>query len=75
MRVCVLNILLCITMLALQGYTASQNILGNKLVFGLLGSTIYIGILIPICTIILLILAFIGIRKDEQLVKDSDRLR
>lgn len=48
---------------------------GNKLVIGLVGSSLYLGILFPLISTALSIMAFIGIRKDDQLLKSVDRLR
>lgn len=47
----------------------------KRLVIGLLGDKLYLGILVPIASMALLILAFMGIRADERLIKSMDRLR
>ncbi len=61
--------------LVLQFYIANNSIEGNKLVVGILGSNIYLGIFVPLLTLFFLILAVMGIRQDEKLVRDTDRLR
>jgi glucose-6-phosphate-specific signal transduction histidine kinase len=39
------------------------------------GSTYWIGAVLPIISIVFIILAMLGIRKDEKLVRSADRLR
>ena len=48
---------------------------GNKFVFGMLGSQLYIGLAIPLISLILLYLAHHGVHSDEKLVKSADRMR
>lgn len=52
-----------------------NSIQGNKHAIGLVGSTLYLGSLLPLVGAALAVLAFIGIRKDDQLIKSVDRLR
>ena len=54
---------------------ASNASLGNKIAIGLVGSQLYIGLLLPLLSSFLLALAFIGVKKDDELVKSVDRLR
>lgn len=54
---------------------ASDASLGNKLAVGLVGTQVYIGLLLPLLSSFLLALAFIGVKKDEELIKSVDRLR
>ena len=69
------TILETIGILVLQFYIANNSVEGNKLVVGILGSNIYLGIFVPLLTLFFLILAVMGIRQDEKLVRDTDRLR
>jgi hypothetical protein len=69
------TILETIGILVLQFYIANNSIEGNKLVVGILGANIYLGIFVPLITLFFLILAVMGIRQDEKLVRDTDRLR
>lgn len=48
---------------------------GNKFVFGMLGSQLYIGLAIPLISLILLYMAYHGVHSDEKLVKSADRMR
>ena len=48
---------------------------GNKFVFGMLGSQLYIGLVIPLISMILLYMAYHGVHSDEKLVKSADRMR
>jgi hypothetical protein len=64
-----------VLMLGDQCYEATRTAIGNKLALGFMGQSIYIGILIPMVSATLLLFAIAGIRSDERLVKDSDRLR
>ena len=54
---------------------ASKAELGHKIAIGLIGSQLYIGLLLPLLSIFLLILAFSGVKNDDALVKSVDRLR
>lgn len=54
---------------------ASKSELGHKIAIGLIGSQLYIGLLLPLISIFFLILAFSGVKNDETLVKSVDRLR
>ncbi len=69
------TILETIGILVLQFYIANNSVEGNKLVVGILGANIYLGIFVPLLTLFFLILAVMGIRQDEKLVRDTDRLR
>lgn len=75
MKLTLLGMLMILGILAYQIYDSNFHEVSNKLVIGLLGNKLYLGILIPIITIFFLILAYSGIRSDEKLVRDSDRLR
>ncbi len=75
MKLCLLAILIVLAILAYQFYDASQTAAGNKLAVGILGSKIYLGVAIPILSIFFLMMAYTGIKKDEKLIRDSDRLR
>ncbi len=48
---------------------------GNKFVFGMLGSQLYMGLAIPLISLILLYMAYHGVHSDEKLVKSADRMR
>ena len=48
---------------------------GNKFVFGMLGAQLYVGLAIPLISIILLYMAYHGVHSDEKLVKSADRMR
>lgn len=56
-------------------YDANLTSAGNKLVIGVLGSGLYLGVVFPIICAGLAIMAFMGIRKDEKLIASMDRLR
>ncbi|MBL7774339.1 MAG: DUF4293 family protein [Chitinophagaceae bacterium] len=56
-------------------YDANLTTAGNKLVVGVLGSGLYLGVLFPIISAGLAIMAYMGIRKDEKLIASMDRLR
>lgn len=74
MRLTLLLTLLTI-LSALDMIYLCNSVTGHKLAVGLVGSTLYLGILFPILSTVLAIMAFIGIRKDDQLLKSVDRLR
>ena len=74
MKLCLLSVLLALSVLAYQLYNTTQSA-GNKIVVGILGSAIYLGVLIPILSVFFIMMAYIGIKKDEKLIRDSDRLR
>lgn len=71
---CLLSMLIALSVLGFQLVDASQSI-GNKLVVGIFGSTLYIGVCMPILSVIFSMMAYAGIKKDEKLIRDSDRLR
>ena len=54
---------------------ASKVELGHKVAIGLVGSQLYVGLLLPLISIFFLILAFSGVKNDDTLVKSVDRLR
>jgi uncharacterized membrane protein YsdA (DUF1294 family) len=56
-------------------FDANQSSEGNKLVIGVLGAGLYLGVLFPILSAGLGVMAFSGIRKDEKLIQSMDRLR
>jgi hypothetical protein len=71
MRVCIIGMLLNLSLIATLlidylKYTSSNNIQT---------STLVISIVIPLVNLILFVLAYRNIKKDEQLVKGFDRLR
>jgi hypothetical protein len=66
--------LIALSVLGFQLVDASQSI-GNKLVVGIFGSTLYMGVCMPILSVIFSMMAYAGIKKDEKLIRDSDRLR
>lgn len=74
-RYALFALLLNLLMLGDQCYEATRTGIGNQFALGFIGQSIYIGILIPIVSATLLLFAIAGIRSDERLVKDSDRLR
>lgn len=75
MSLTLLGVLVAIAVLGLQLYDATQTALGNKIAIGIVGSKIYLGIAVPIICIFFLMLAYAGIKKDEKIIRDSDRLR
>lgn len=75
MKLTLIGMLLALSLLGLQLYESYFHEVNQKLVIGLLGSKLYLGILVPIITVFFVILAYTGIRADEKLVRDSDRLR
>ena len=75
MNLCLLAILLCASVLGLQIYTATQTASGNKIVVGILGSKIYLGLFVAPIAIGFAALAYLGIRNDEKLIRSADRLR
>ncbi|HOZ52467.1 MAG TPA: DUF4293 domain-containing protein [Chitinophagaceae bacterium] len=75
MSITLLAVFVAISVGAYELYFSAKTILSNKLVVGVLGSKIYLGLFVPLLTVFFLLLAFGGIRKDEKLIRDSDRLR
>ena len=75
MNLCLLALLLAFGVLGFQLYHASQTSINNKLVVGILGSKIYLGVVIPILSAFFIIMAYIGIKGDEKLIRSADRLR
>jgi len=75
MKLCWVAVLLDLSVLGYQWFNASQTDMGNKLVVGILGSKIYLGVLVPILSVFFIMLGYTGIKKDEKLIRDSDRLR
>ena len=83
------SILLILIILFLYKNRAAQiksSILGFALIGALMGSLLYeitqmtdyafqLGCVTPLVAVLLLILAFVNIRKDDKLVKSMDRLR
>lgn len=66
-------ILLCLSAFAYEIYFSNTE--GNKMAFGMVGTKIYVGLLVPIVTLFIILLAIKGINKDITLLKESDRLR
>lgn len=52
-------------------FSAGENIM----IIGLSGTTLFIGIIIPVISIFFTWLAWKGIQHDEKLIRDTDRLR
>ncbi len=75
MKLCWVAVLIALSVLGYQLFNASQTAMGNKLVVGILGSKIYLGVLVPILSVFFIMLGYTGIKKDEKLIRDSDRLR
>lgn len=68
-----LSTLLCIILFVLELYFGnSQN---YKTVLGLYGSSVFLGILLPIAACLLNILGWKGVQSDIKLLEESDRLR
>ena len=73
-----LSIIPMITSVAIIGFEIYNTYIvkaGNEMVIGLIGSTLFIGIFIPVFAISFLALAYNGIKSDEKLIRDTDRLR
>lgn len=75
MRLTLLNMLLSAGTGAFMFYLTTQTTEGNRRVLGLLGNQLFIGLLLPVFSLLFLFLAWQGIRADERLVKSTDRLR
>lgn len=75
MRLCLLAVLITLSLAAFQWIDASRTMAGHRFVAGILGSKAYLGIFIPFISVIFLLLAYNGIRQDEKLIRDADRLR
>lgn len=69
----VVSILLSIAALAYEIYFST--IEGNSITFGLANSVLYIGLLLPLLSLILTYLAMRGVQQDVKLLKETDRLR
>lgn len=68
-----LSTILCIILFILELYFGnSQN---YKTVLGIYGSSVFIGILLPIVACVLNILGWKGVQSDIKLLEESDRLR
>lgn len=74
-KLCFLAIILHVANAAYMFYDAQFSSMDKKLVVGVLGPDIYLGILFPFISILFLGLAIMGIKADEKLIRDSDRLR
>lgn len=68
-------ILLAIGMIGFEIYNTYMTQVGNKMVVGLYGSNLIIGIFLPVVAIILIAMAYNGVKSDEKLIRDTDRLR
>lgn len=70
-----------LTAIALVSVAAFQSIMLSRvtglgsLVPPVTGGTYWIGAILPVFSLVFLVLALIGIRKDEKLVRSVDRLR
>lgn len=69
MKLCWFPIILAVLTLGYQIYQTQFANQQNKLVIGLYDKHIVIGIFIPVVVIILSVMAYNGIKKDEELVK------
>lgn len=73
MAMCVTGIVSCISFIGLmQGRIHTET---SKAVAAITNSSYSIGAVLPVLAIFFFILAILGIRKDEKLVKSMDRLR
>jgi hypothetical protein len=75
MKFTFIPILLSICMIGFEIYNTYLTQDGNKMVIGLYGSNLIVGIFIPVVAIILIAMAYNGIQSDEKLIRDTDRLR
>jgi hypothetical protein len=75
MKLTLLAILLNLGLVIYEFIIASQVDKGNKFIIGILGSQLYIGILLPVLSVIFLGMAYNGINSDDKLVKSTERLR
>jgi len=48
---------------------------GNSITFGIAHSTLYIGLLLPLISVIFSLMAVSGVKSDLKLLKESSRLR
>lgn len=74
-RLTVLLTTLFILIAVYMFYDANLTDANKKLAVGIVGSTLYIGILFPIMSAVLSMMAYSGIRNDEKLIQSMDRLR
>lgn len=75
MRLTLANMLLSAGTGVYMFYLTTLTADGNRRVLGLLGNQLYIGLLLPLFSLLFLFLALQGIQADERLVKSTDRLR
>ncbi|TXI32991.1 MAG: DUF4293 family protein [Niabella sp.] len=75
MKLILVNILSYLATVVYLFINANNQELGHKLVIGLVGNQFYIGFLLPIISILFLVLAFSGVKSDQDLIKSVDRLR
>ena len=75
MKLTLLAILLNLGLVIYEFIIASQVDKGNKFIIGILGSQLYIGILLPVLSVIFLGMAYNGINSDDKLVKSTERPR
>jgi len=75
MKLTSLAILLNLGLVIYSFVIASKADIGNKFIIGILGSQLYIGILLPVLSVIFLGMAYNGIKSDDKLVKSTERLR
>lgn len=68
-------VILSILALIFQIYNAQFGTQGHKLVIGLYDGRLFVGIFLPVLSIVFALLARQGIRKDEALIRSVDRLR
>lgn len=75
MKITFIPILLCLLLLAYELYLCYASNTGYKMVIGLLGSNLFIGVFLPLVAIVFLGMAYNGIKSDDKLVREMDRLR
>ena len=72
MKICLTHLILLIILII---STISQNYLMHSNDINSFITTYYIDIIIPIISILFVVLAYKGVKKDENLIKSMDRLR
>ncbi|HNF72723.1 MAG TPA: DUF4293 family protein, partial [Chitinophagaceae bacterium] len=75
LRWCWGGLLIQVLILGYEWYDAGRTAAGHKRVIGWMDNHLYLGMVIPVLTFALILMAINGIRKDEKLIRDSDRLR
>jgi hypothetical protein len=75
MRLTLLAVLVSLSVIVFQFIDATNTANGNKIAIGIVGNNLFAGMLVPLLSAFLLMLAYAGIHSDEKLIRDSDRLR